>query len=79
MASPSKKSFLLRLPPELFEAYERWAADDFRSINAQMEWALSETLKKAGRKPAHKSLKSSNIEDQSPTVEAIQPSPPQDD
>lgn len=44
-----KKPFVLRLQPEMMEAIEKWAADDFRSINGQIEWILSESLKKAGR------------------------------
>ncbi len=44
-----KKPFVLRLRPEMMEAIEKWAADDFRSINGQIEWVLSESLKKAGR------------------------------
>lgn len=44
-----KKPFVLRLRPEMMEAIEKWAADDFRSINGQIEWVLSESLKKADR------------------------------
>ena len=44
-----KKPFVLRLQPEMMKAIEKWAADDFRSINGQIEWLLSERLKKAGR------------------------------
>ncbi|UBM63230.1 Arc family DNA-binding protein [Candidatus Sulfidibacterium hydrothermale] len=44
-----KKPFVLRLQPEMMKAIEKWAADDFRSINGQIEWILSESLKKAGR------------------------------
>jgi len=46
-----KKVFALRLPPKIMEAIEKWAADDFRSANGQIEWLLSEALKKAGRNP----------------------------
>ena len=46
-----RKSFLLRLPPELHAALERWAADDLRSVNAQIEFVLTEALRKAGRLP----------------------------
>ena len=46
-----KKSFVLRLDPEMHEAIEKWAADEFRSINGHIEWILSQALKKAGRKP----------------------------
>ena len=49
MASPDKKHFLLRLDPALHRAIERWAADDLRSVNAQIEWVLKEAVRKAGR------------------------------
>ncbi|MBC8344161.1 MAG: Arc family DNA-binding protein [Bacteroidetes bacterium] len=44
-----KKPFALRLDPELFEAIEKWAADEFRSTNGQIEWIISNALKKSGR------------------------------
>lgn len=40
---------MLRLNPEMYEKLEKWAADDFRSINGQIEWLLDQALKKAGR------------------------------
>ncbi|MDA3907105.1 MAG: Arc family DNA-binding protein [Bacteroidales bacterium] len=46
-----KKAFALRLHPKMMEALEKWAADDFRSTNGQIEYLLSEALKKAGRNP----------------------------
>lgn len=46
-----KKNFALRVDSEIFEAIERWAADEFRSANGQIEWILSSALKKAGRLP----------------------------
>ena len=49
-----KKPFALRLSPELMEAIEKWAADEFRSTNGQIEWMLNETLKKEGRQPKKK-------------------------
>jgi hypothetical protein len=45
------KRFLLRLDPKLFEALRRWAADDLRSINAQIEYLLTEQARRAGRLP----------------------------
>jgi hypothetical protein len=45
------KRFLLRLDPRLFEALRRWAQDDLRSINAQIEYLLTEQARKAGRLP----------------------------
>lgn len=44
-----KKPFVLRLDPELLSAVEKWAADEFRSTNGQMEWLVSKALKDAGR------------------------------
>lgn len=44
-----KKSFLLRLDSELHRAIEQWAADEFRSVNGQIEFILREALRKAGR------------------------------
>jgi hypothetical protein len=44
-----KKSFVLRINPEILDAVEKWAADDFRSINGQMEWIIHKALKDAKR------------------------------
>ncbi|NLC57257.1 MAG: toxin-antitoxin system HicB family antitoxin [Armatimonadetes bacterium] len=46
-----RKSFLLRISPELWEALERMAADEFRSVNAQIEYLLREALQRRGRLP----------------------------
>ena len=48
-----RKAFLLRLNPEVHAAIERWARDDLRSLNAQVEFALRMALEKAGRKAAN--------------------------
>ncbi len=45
------KRFLLRLDPRLFEAIRHWADDDLRSINAQIEYLLTEQARRAGRLP----------------------------
>jgi hypothetical protein len=45
------KRFLLRLDPRLFDALRRWAADDLRSINAQIEYLLTDQARRAGRLP----------------------------
>lgn len=45
----SKKPFALRIDAELLEAIEKWAADEFRSTNGQLEWIISKALKDAGR------------------------------
>jgi hypothetical protein len=46
---PESKRFLLRLNPDLFAALRRWADDDMRSINAQIEFLLTEQARRAGR------------------------------
>ena len=50
MASPGKKSFLLRIDPELWAEIERLAAQELRSANAQVEYVLREALGRRGRK-----------------------------
>jgi len=45
-----KKNFVLRLDPEMYKAVEKWAADEFRSVNGQFEWIIDNALKKVGRK-----------------------------
>ena len=44
-----KKPFVLRLDPEILKAVEKWAADEFRSTNGQLEWLISKALKETGR------------------------------
>jgi hypothetical protein len=44
-----KKKFLLRIDGNIYAALERWAADDLRSINAEIEFLLTDALKKSGR------------------------------
>jgi hypothetical protein len=44
-----RKPFLLRLDPETFEALQRWAADDLRSMNSQVEFLLRRALADSGR------------------------------
>ncbi len=44
-----KKPFVLRLDPETLAAVEKWAADEFRSTNGQLEWIIHKALREAGR------------------------------
>ncbi|WP_338752811.1 hypothetical protein [Bacillus sp. FJAT-52991] len=44
-----KKRFLLRIDPKLYDALEKWSADEFRSVNAQIELLLKKALSDAGR------------------------------
>ncbi|MEN6597453.1 MAG: Arc family DNA-binding protein [Proteiniphilum sp.] len=43
------KNFALRLDAETMNAIEKWAADEFRSVNGQIQWILDQALKKSGR------------------------------
>ena len=45
----SKKSFLLRMNPKLYGLLESWAADEFRSVNAHIEFLLRDAARRAGR------------------------------
>lgn len=44
-----RKQYLLRIPQELYDIYETWAADEFRSVNAQIEAILVDAARRAGR------------------------------
>jgi hypothetical protein len=46
----SKKNFVLRIDEETFKALEKWAGDEFRSVNGQLEWIIDQALKDSGRK-----------------------------
>lgn len=54
------KSFILRIDSEMMDAIEAWAADEFRSTNGQLQWIISEALKKAKRLPK-KSKRSAGV------------------
>ena len=48
--STNAKTFLLRVDADTMEAVEKWAADEFRSVNGQLQWIIAEALEKSGRK-----------------------------
>jgi hypothetical protein len=48
---PPRKAYLLRVDPALYAAIERWAADELRSVNGQIEFVLADALRRAGREP----------------------------
>lgn len=50
--APGRRSVLLRLDPAVHDAVSRWAADELRSVNAQIEMVLRRALAEAGREPA---------------------------
>ena len=70
MASPGKKSFLLRVDPALWEEVERLAAAELRSANAQVEYLLREALVRRGRVPRQGAA----VAPSSPAVPAAPPS-----
>ena len=43
------KNFVLRVDAETMEAIEKWAADEFRSTNGQLQWIIAEALRRSGR------------------------------
>lgn len=45
----NKKSFVLRIDEDIYKALEKWAGDEFRSVNGQIEWLISQTLRDIGR------------------------------
>ncbi len=62
MTMTKKKTFALRVDGKILEAVEKWAADEFRSTNAQIEWILYTALKNAGRLKKNTALSDENEE-----------------
>ena len=60
----STRSFVLRIDAETMDAIEKWAEDEFRSTNGQLQWIIAEALRKAGRKPRAKKSKTNTEEQQ---------------
>lgn len=60
-----KKPFLLRVDRELLDAVQRWANDDLRSLNGQIEFVLRDALRRAGRAP--KAAAQAGAKDDTPT------------
>lgn len=54
MTKEKTKPFVLRLDSATMAAVEKWAADEFRSTNGQLQWIVNEALRKARRLPKHK-------------------------
>jgi len=61
-----RKAFLLRVDPALLDAMQRWANDDLRSLNAQIEFVLRRTLQQEGRLRVVSQLKAGEDGDLSP-------------
>ncbi len=58
----STKSFVLRVDGETMDALEKWAADEFRSINGQLQWIIAEALRKSGRARKRSSAKAQDVD-----------------
>lgn len=65
------KSFILRIDSDTMDAVEKWAADEFRSINGQLQWIISEALRKNGRL---KKRKMQVVKEDKPDENAEEPS-----
>ena len=48
--APDTESFVLRVDTETMAALKKWAADEFRSVNGQLQWLIAEALRRSGRK-----------------------------
>jgi hypothetical protein len=56
----SKKNFVLRIDESIYQALEKWASDEFRSVNGQIEWIIHQQLKISGRLKEDKGSKPKN-------------------
>ena len=56
------KNFILRIDTDMMNAIEAWAADEFRSTNGQLQWIITEELRKSGRLKKKKTVKNENDE-----------------
>ena len=57
-----RKPFVLRINPETFKQIEKWADDEFRSVNGQLEWIINKSLKDAKRLPNKQKPKENNTD-----------------
>lgn len=60
----STKSFALRVDADTMAAIEKWAADEFRSTNGQLQWIIAEALRKSGRLPKKRRTAGEGKEDE---------------
>jgi len=58
----AKKSFVLRIDEETFKAIEKWAGDEFRSVNGQLEWLIDKALKDSKRRISPEKRDEDNIQ-----------------
>ena len=65
MAKENKtKNFVLRIDSQTMDALEAWAADEFRSVNGQLQWIIAEALKKSGRMKKTSKSKTTDTHDE---------------
>ena len=69
MAEKKTKNFILRVDAETMDAIEAWAADEFRSTNGQLQWIITEALRKAKRLPKKKTMAGANRQGQTTNEE----------
>ena len=65
MSEKKNKSFILRVDAETMDAIEAWAADEFRSTNGQLQWIITEALRKAKRLPKKRTEESGKRKEES--------------
>lgn len=58
------KNFVLRVDAQTMDALEAWAADEFRSVNGQLQWIIAEALKKSGRVKKEKKVKKTDTSEE---------------
>jgi hypothetical protein len=63
MSEKKTKNFILRIDSDTMDAIEAWAADEFRSTNGQLQWIITEALRKAKRLPKKKMGNSDELKD----------------
>jgi len=59
------KSFVLRVDAATMDALERWAEDEFRSINGQLQWIIADALRRSGRLKTPKTAKAKSVKQES--------------
>ena len=63
MSEKKTKNFILRIDSDTMDAIEAWAADEFRSTNGQLQWIITEALRKAKRLPKKKTSNSDEVKE----------------
>lgn len=64
-----KKKFLLRIDPKLYDQLERWASDEFRSVNTHIEYILRDALRRANRLPSNQPVNQKSVSDETESPE----------